>query len=239
MKDDKYFSPVTFLLIRDEALNLWDEIAKDLEEFELHRKENPVLPIGSLGSIQKIQFRIVTALHYTGMILNMYERLKSLMKSNESFDSFISQHSRADGKTVKILFAVDRVNNIQKHLLMADIKEKNDAFVAVAKVNAKFYWVRDSVCDVSSVKGKTRKQIENYVLLFSQKEISLTIPQITKAIMGVGIPRMPANRLRASFVYCKKSLVNKFGANYQIKNYPKRVFIRGLRFNMQDTNSGN
>lgn len=193
MESDKYFSPVNFLLIRDKALNLWDGIAKDLKEFELQYQTDPIFPIGALSSIQKIQFEIVTALHYSGLILNLYERLKSLMESNERFDTFLSQHSRATETIIKTLFAVDRVNNIQKHLLMADVEEKNDAFVGVVRTDRKFYWARDNVSDVSSIKGKTRKQIDDYALLLSQREIYLTIPLIKNALFKVGIPRINVN----------------------------------------------
>lgn len=190
MRDEEYFNPGTFLLIRDQVLKLWDEISHDLKEFKIQSEKNSFFLLGEMESIRKIQFKIVTALHYSGMMLNLYERLKSLQKSNEEFDVFILNHSKADDIIIKMLFAIDRVNNIQKHLLMADIKKENDAFVGIVKADKKFYWVRDDVCDVSSIKGKTRKQIDDYRSMLSQKEITITIPQIKSALFGVGIPRI-------------------------------------------------
>lgn len=193
MRDEEYFNPETFLLIRDQVLNLWDEISHDLKEFKIQSEKNSFFPVGEVDLIRKIQFKIVTALHYSGMMLNLYERLKSLQKSNEELGVFILNHSKADDIIIKMLFAIDRVNNIQKHLLMANIKEENDAFVGIVKDDKKFYWVRDNVSNVSSIKGKTKKQIDDYKSMLSQQEIAVTIPQIKSALFGVGIPRIPIN----------------------------------------------
>lgn len=188
MRDEEYFNPETFLLIRDQVLNLWDEISHDLKEFKIQSEKNSFFPVGEVDLIRKIQFKIVTALHYSGMILNLYERLKSLQKSNEELGVFILNHSKADDIIIKMLFAIDRVNNIQKHLLMANIKEENDAFVGIVKDDKKFYWVRDNVSNVSSIKGKTKKQIDDYKSMLSQQEIAVTIPQIKSALFGVSTP---------------------------------------------------
>ncbi|MGO3898641.1 MAG: hypothetical protein ACTJIG_00885, partial [Lactiplantibacillus argentoratensis] len=64
MRDEEYFNPETFLLIRDQVLNLWDEISHDLKEFKIQSEKNSFFPVGEVDLIRKIQFKIVTALHY-------------------------------------------------------------------------------------------------------------------------------------------------------------------------------
>ena len=49
MRDEEYFNPETFLLIRDQVLNLWDEISHDLKEFKIQSEKKFVFSSGGSG----------------------------------------------------------------------------------------------------------------------------------------------------------------------------------------------